>query len=44
MGTFIVGTLLVGVVALIIRKMIRDKKRGKSLQCGGNCKHCSGCH
>ncbi|MGE9948045.1 MULTISPECIES: FeoB-associated Cys-rich membrane protein [Lachnospiraceae] len=25
--------------------MIKDKKAGKSLQCGQNCSHCSGhCH
>lgn len=45
MGTVIVATLLVGVVSFIIRGMIRDKKNGKSIQCGGECKNCSGhCH
>lgn len=45
MGTIIVGAVVVGVVALIIRKMIKDKKAGKSLQCGGECKNCGGhCH
>lgn len=45
MGTFIAGIVLFIVVALAIRSMIRDKKAGKSLQCGGNCKNCSGhCH
>ncbi len=44
MGTWIVGGILALVVALIIRSMIRDKKNGKSLQCGGNCKNCGeGC-
>lgn len=43
MGTLVVGIFLAGVVTFIIRKMIKDKKNGKSLQCGGNCKHCSGC-
>lgn len=42
MGTLVVGGILVVIVALIIRKMIRDKKNGKSIQCGGDCKHCSG--
>ncbi|MDO4268270.1 MAG: FeoB-associated Cys-rich membrane protein [Eubacteriales bacterium] len=45
MGTVVVGALLAGVVALIVRSMIRDKKSGKSLQCGCNCKDCGGhCH
>lgn len=44
-GTFIVFIILVVIVCLIIRSMIRDKKNGKSLQCGGNCKKCGrGCH
>lgn len=43
MGTLVVGTLLAGVVVFIVKKMIKDKKNGKSLQCGGNCKRCSGC-
>ena len=34
MGTVIVGTVVVAVVALIIRSMVKDKKAGKSLQCG----------
>ncbi|MBD5469703.1 MAG: FeoB-associated Cys-rich membrane protein [Lachnospiraceae bacterium] len=45
MGTFIAGIVLLIVVALAIRSMIRDKKEGKSLQCGGDCKNCGGhCH
>ena len=45
MGTFVVGVILLGVIALIIRSMIRDKKNGKSLQCGVDCKSCGGhCH
>ena len=45
MGTAVAGIALAGSVALMIRKMIRDKKNGKSIQCGGDCKHCGGhCH
>lgn len=40
MGTVIVGIVVLGIVCLVIRSMIRDKKNGKSLQCGGDCKHC----
>ena len=42
MGTIVVLVILVGVVALIVRKMINDKKNGKSIQCGGDCIHCGG--
>ena len=42
MGTFVVGAILVIVVSLIVRSMIHDKKNGKSLQCGGDCKNCGG--
>lgn len=42
MGTLVVGLSLLAVVALIIKSMIRDKKNGKSLQCGGDCSHCGG--
>jgi len=45
MGTAVVGGVLALIVSVIIRKMIRDKKNGKSIQCGGDCKHCGGgCH
>lgn len=43
MGTFVVGAIVVLIVAAVIRSMIKDKKAGKSLQCGADCKHC-GCH
>ena len=43
MGTAVIFVLLVGVVGIIIRSMIKDKKAGKSLQCGQDCSHCSGC-
>lgn len=45
MGTVIVLLGLVVVVGLVIRSMVKDKKAGKSLQCGQDCRHCSGhCH
>ena len=45
MGTVIVLVVLAGIVALVIRSMVRDRKNGKSLQCGGDCGHCGGhCH
>lgn len=45
MATVIVGVVVLGIVCLIIRSMVKAKKNGKSLQCGCDCKHCSGhCH
>ena len=45
MGTVVVGIIVAGVVALAVRSMVRDKKNGKSIQCGGVCKNCGGhCH
>lgn len=44
MGTVIVGVILAGIVALVIRSMVRNKKNGKSLQCGCDCSKCKGCH
>ncbi|MCI8428100.1 MAG: FeoB-associated Cys-rich membrane protein [Lachnospira sp.] len=45
MGTIIVGIILICAVGVIIRNMIKDKRAGKSIQCGGDCKNCKGhCH
>ncbi len=44
MGTVLVGAILLVIVVLIIRSMVKDKKAGKSFQCGGDCSHCSGGH
>ena len=42
MGTVIVGGVLAVIVGLLVWKMIKDKKAGKS-SCGGDCAHCKGC-
>lgn len=42
MGNLIVGAALAAIVAFVVRGMIRDKKNGKSLQCGCGCTHCGG--
>lgn len=45
MGTAVTGIILIGIIVLIVKGMIRDKKNGKSVQCGNDCKHCGGhCH
>ena len=38
-----IGTIIVAAI-IAIRSMIKDKKSGKSVQCGGNCNNCHGCH
>ncbi|MCD7825981.1 MAG: FeoB-associated Cys-rich membrane protein [Clostridiaceae bacterium] len=44
-GTILVGFVLLVLVGAIIASMIRDKKNGKSIQCGSDCKNCGGhCH
>lgn len=42
MGTVIVGAVILLLVALIVKSMIKSKKQGKSIQCGGDCSHCGG--
>lgn len=44
-GTIAVLTALVVILAVIVLQLIKDKKNGKSIQCGCDCKNCSGhCH
>ncbi len=42
MGTVIVLLIVLVAAALAIRSIIRDKKNGKSIHCGGDCSRCSG--
>ena len=39
-GTIIICAVLVLIVAAIIFKLVRDKRKGKS-SCGCNCAHCA---
>lgn len=43
MGTVVVLLILIAAIGVVIRSMIKDKKAGKSLQCGQDCKSCNGC-
>lgn len=46
MGT-LVGLVILGIlVGTAVYSIARDKKAGKSIQCGGDCRHCGGhcCH
>ena len=40
MGTVVVLAAVVVAVVLAVRSMVRDKKQGKSIQCGGDCRNC----
>ena len=43
-GSIVVVLFLLGMVALIVRRLILDKKAGKHI-CGGSCGSCGGgCH
>jgi hypothetical protein len=42
MGTVIVGLIVMIVVGLAVRSLVKDKRAGKSIQCGGDCSHCGG--
>ncbi|NLL76021.1 MAG: FeoB-associated Cys-rich membrane protein [Clostridiales bacterium] len=42
MGTIIVAAIVFGLSTLAVVSMVRDKKNGKSLHCGEDCKHCGG--
>lgn len=42
MGTFIVGGILAVILFFAVKSMVKDKKNGKSLSCGGECKNCKG--
>ncbi len=41
-ATAMVGIVLIAIVAVVIKTMIKDRKNGKSLQCGGDCSKCRG--
>lgn len=42
MGTFVTGAIVAVLAVLAIRSMVTDKKKGKSIQCGGDCRNCGG--
>lgn len=44
MGTIIVLAIVIIAAVLAIRSIIKNKKAGKSIQCGGDCSRCGGCH
>jgi len=44
MGTIIVLAIVAVCVVLAVRSMIKNRKAGGSLSCGGDCRHCGGCH
>ena len=40
-STLFVGAILLVIVGLVIRKMIKDKRAGRSVGCGCGCKGCA---
>ncbi len=45
-ATIVISLILIAIVAAIIVKLVKDKKKGKSA-CGNNCAHCAmagSCH
>ena len=45
MGTAIVLAVLIMAVVMIIRSMLKDRRKGKSISCGCNCSSFHGaCH
>jgi flagellar biogenesis protein FliO len=40
LGTILVALVLIAIVALIVRKLIRDKRSGRS-SCGCGCANCA---
>lgn len=40
LATILISILLIGIVAAIIVKLYKDKKKGKS-SCGAGCEHCA---
>lgn len=47
LSTVLVLLILTGIVGLIVRSMIKAKRAGRSVICGGSCSGCGGacgCH
>lgn len=42
MGTIITLAIVFIAVFWAVRSIVRDKKNGKSIHCGGDCSHCGG--
>ena len=46
-GTILIGAALLGIIAAIVMKLIKDKQKGKNPGCGcgcGECHHLKNCH
>lgn len=46
LGTILIGAVLLAIIAAILWRMIRNRKKG-SCSCGSGCEHCAGasaCH
>lgn len=43
MGTFIVLAIVAIALFFAVKSMVKKKKKGKSISCGGDCRNCGGC-
>lgn len=44
-GSILIGLAVFSIISLIIVRMVKDSKDGKSVGCGCNCESCHGaCH
>ncbi|MDR1409881.1 MAG: FeoB-associated Cys-rich membrane protein [Oscillospiraceae bacterium] len=39
-GSILIGVIVAGIVAAIVVKMVRDKRKGKMISCDCGCKSC----
>ncbi|MGN0325790.1 MAG: FeoB-associated Cys-rich membrane protein [Lachnospiraceae bacterium] len=42
MVDLIIGIVIILLIVLALIGIVRNKKKGKSFSCGGDCSHCSG--
>jgi hypothetical protein len=43
LATIIIGLIILGIVAMVVRGIRKDHKAGKSCSCGSSCGGCTGC-
>ena len=41
-GSLLVGAIVIGIVAVIVWRIVRNRRAGKTV-CGGDCANCHGC-
>ena len=41
-GSLLIGAIVIGIVAVIVWRIVRNRRAGKTV-CGGDCANCPGC-